>query len=98
MDLIALSVIALGVMLWYLQYRMRSEQLDQALDALKDELSSLMLVTLEKVQQDQHEVVLVYDFNTDKFICQGVTEADCGEQLKLLFPDRKILVVTEETA
>lgn len=98
MDIIVWFVLAAVMLLWWIQNRAKTQQLDQALDLLSEELSNLMLVTLEPVTQGSHDVVLVYEYATLKFLCQGSDTADCEQQLRRIFPNHRILVVTDEEA
>jgi hypothetical protein len=81
----------------YLQNKQTEEQLLDTIEIIREELNALMFVTLEFVKQDQHEVWLVYEYQTRTFLCQGESESQCELELTRLFPQRKILIVAEET-
>jgi hypothetical protein len=74
----------------------KQQELENALQIFVDEANKLLLVTLETVKQDQYQVVLVHDYNTNKFLCQGADLAECEKLLTSQFPGRKILVITED--
>lgn len=82
---------------WRVNVKKSQQDLLDSLNLLRDELEKILFVTLEPVKQDHHDLVyLVFDYKTRKFLCQGLTETECENTLKNMFPDRKIMVVTDE--
>jgi hypothetical protein len=99
MELILGILIVLVALAWLVRARtalVKQQELERALEIFVEEANKLLIVTLETVKQDQYQVVLVHDYNTDRFLCQGADLAECEKLLTTQFPGSTIMVFTKE--